>query len=204
MPIDHKLKFIFVHIPKTGGWSVENYFEVCKKENLWSHNRVMINEILFAPQHITASMLREHKEVKNYFKDYFKFSFVRNPYDKILSEFFWRNKIKLIKPQNYSREYFSTWLNEVYMQREDHYISQYSYLFGSGETCLVDYVAKFENFENELNYIKDRLGFKINKKIPVINKNEIAFDKNYYLTVNNKLKISELYKRDFEVFGYSK
>lgn len=81
MLISHEHEFIFIHIGKTGGTSIEKVlctqlgidFERTKKDpdgNWWKH--------------IWAKGMR--KQVgKNTWDNYFKFAFVRNPYDMIVS-----------------------------------------------------------------------------------------------------------------------
>ena len=68
--IDHKNKIIFAHAPKTGGTSVEKLFPEG-----------------FGPQHHPLSWFK--KQRPHIYKKYFKFSICRNPYDKMVSEYFW-------------------------------------------------------------------------------------------------------------------
>ncbi len=81
MLISHSHKFIFIHIGKTGGTSIEKVlcqhlnidFEETKNDsegNNWKH--------------IWAKDMRERVGEKIW-DDYFTFAFVRNPYDMILS-----------------------------------------------------------------------------------------------------------------------
>ena len=93
MPISHKEKIIFIHIPKTGGGSVE------KTLNIWGSD----NNGSLTPDYNILYGLAENKLLHHFtfreildltkkkFKDYKVFSFVRNPYDKIVSEFLWRS-----------------------------------------------------------------------------------------------------------------
>ncbi len=81
MLISHSHKFIFIHIGKTGGTSIEKVlcqhlnidFEETKKDsegNWWKH--------------IWAKGMKKRVGVEIW-DDYFTFAFVRNPYDMILS-----------------------------------------------------------------------------------------------------------------------
>ena len=66
--INDNLKLIFVHIPKTGGTSIKKSLGITNR-SLGYHKRA--NDI--------------KKEIPDKWKNYFKFSVVRNPYDRVYS-----------------------------------------------------------------------------------------------------------------------
>ena len=74
--ISHKWKCIFIHITRTGGTSIEHWLQG-KPQWQVKHNS----------QHITSSYARD-REYSDYYNDYFKFAFVRNPYERVASELF--------------------------------------------------------------------------------------------------------------------
>jgi Sulfotransferase family len=81
MLISHEYRFIFIHIGKTGGTSIES--ALCR------HLGVDFEETKRSPEgqwwkHIWARYMRE-RVGKRIWDDYFTFAFVRNPYDLILS-----------------------------------------------------------------------------------------------------------------------
>src|SRR5699024_9573361 len=65
----HKNKCVFIHVPKTGGKSVDTG---------------MFNHVDCS--HVTV---REYKNIlgPKYFKQYFKFAFVRNPWERTFSAY---------------------------------------------------------------------------------------------------------------------
>ena len=67
--ISHEYKCIFVHIPCTGGTSIEEW--ICDKD-YWHINK--------AEKHIMSCQAKEI--YKDYWDDYFKFSIVRHPYTR--------------------------------------------------------------------------------------------------------------------------
>ena len=85
--ISHKHKCIFIHIPKCGGTSIEDALFKPRNErtikDLWSGpNKYQTGGL----QHLMASHIIE--EVGgDLFDEYFKFSFVRNPWEKMVSQF---------------------------------------------------------------------------------------------------------------------
>ncbi len=81
MIISHEYKFIFIHIGKTGGTSIEKV--------LCNHLNIDFEQTKKSPEgkwwkHIWAKYMKEYvgEEIWN---DYFTFAFVRNPFDMILS-----------------------------------------------------------------------------------------------------------------------
>ena len=74
--ISHKHKCIFIHIQRTGGTSIERWLQGEDQWNL-KHNY----------KHITTSYAKE-RAYPEYYDDYFKFTFVRNPYERVLSELY--------------------------------------------------------------------------------------------------------------------
>ena len=71
--ISHEHRCIFVHIPGTGGTTVEHCF---LGKDQWHIN--------FFEKHCPLSMLRSFPHNCNYdFKNYFKFSIVRHPYERM-------------------------------------------------------------------------------------------------------------------------
>jgi len=74
MILPHK-KIIFIHIPRTGGTSVEKYFNF-KPSVDWK---------IKTAQHLTLKEYGDHYELD----DYFKFSIVRNPWDRLISWYLW-------------------------------------------------------------------------------------------------------------------
>jgi hypothetical protein len=76
--ISHEHKALFIHIPRTGGTSVEKAFGI---DNLWQSSP--------EEKHLSASQARAFYG-KEIWKKYFKFSFVRNPWDRMVS--LWKSK----------------------------------------------------------------------------------------------------------------
>jgi len=96
----HDKKIIFIHIPKTGGTSIEHFLNhghvhvkdldsdrglgFCKKQNRWL-------------QHFSLpEYYYKHKNGKD-ITHYYSFAFVRNPWDRAVSSWLWSKKFLLIK-----------------------------------------------------------------------------------------------------------
>jgi len=92
--IFHRYKCVFIHIPRTGGTSIEASFE---KEDRSGERHIFAHEIPSLPA------------------DHFKFSFVRDPWDRMLSYYRWRKSPESVWVQEFERakieESFVSWLH---------------------------------------------------------------------------------------------
>jgi hypothetical protein len=199
MPICPHNKFAFIHIPKCGGTTIERHFKIMGKGNFYGDNS-QINGMTFSPQHYTYKMLNDKVNLSNYYT----FSFVRNPYDRVISEYFW-NQNKSVGKIKKSEDYkdFIFWFKSFYKNiNSDHKLPQYKFICDDEDNILVDTLGRVENFKEDfLNII-----FKITKE-----KSESKFEKpNYktekfresYLTDEVVSVINEIYQKDFEIFNY--
>ncbi len=229
MPVSHKYQIIFVHIPKTGGSSIERALGIYGVNN--SGDNLQVNEdILFGQdlQHLTMSniLLRMGHDICD---RYFKFAFVRNPWDRALSEYTWRrtwdkNVLKM-SFADFVKDELSTNL------KNNHYRPQIEFIVNdpsrkSDHALLVDYVGRFENLRGDFQQVIERcqLG---DLELPHMNKSPILQrahpihsikalirkgiaciryprNKNYRFDYNSQTCeiISKMYHADINAFGY--
>ena len=90
MIISHDYKFIFFEVNKTGTSTL--HARLSKFNDFLDLERPTFNEELnkTLSRHITISDL-SRLSIYDRCKDYFKFCFVRNPYDKMVSRYHWDN-----------------------------------------------------------------------------------------------------------------
>ena len=83
--IDHKHKFVFIHIPRTGGSSFSEYIRnyCTARKNLGKEHGEFI-EFSHAP---LWQAQRTYFRNRDDWDKYFKFAIVRNPYDRLVSLF---------------------------------------------------------------------------------------------------------------------
>jgi hypothetical protein len=79
--ISDRYRCIFVHVPKTGGSSI-------KATSIFEDQRVKSEMPL--PEHATAQEIR--RRYPKEFEKYFKFAFVRNPYARLVSAYFYLSR----------------------------------------------------------------------------------------------------------------
>ena len=98
--ISHKHKFIFIHIPKCGGTSVEQTLlknEGIPEERILKWNLTHDEQQKFRLWYKYGNVDVQHRKIDQYKteneKKYFTFTFVRNPWERFLSEYFYIKKL---------------------------------------------------------------------------------------------------------------
>ena len=84
-----------------------------------------------------------------------------------------------------------------------HYVikPQSYYLYNKENELLVDYMARYENLEEEWSFITNKI--ELDTKLPWINKSSRNHEKwEQYYTSEAKRIVREFFKRDFELLGY--
>ena len=199
MVVCHEKKCIFIHIPKTAGTSIEQFIRDNGSNNLLFIG-VRNNRSL---QHLTAYELK--MMIPYIYKQYYKFSIVRNPYDKLLSEYYWNPSINIGYKKGKSKKDFlknvieivqnKKYFNDIY---NDHFIPQYNFLFYKNK-LLLNQLFKYEDLEWVSSFLKKKL--KITRNFPYLNRNDIEKEG---WNEDEKEIIYNLYKNDFLYFGYQK
>lgn len=200
-----KINLLFIHIPKTGGTSLELYFS--KRYNIKLSTKTLFGW-LPKEEHTYDSSLQHltyNTIFKNRFKDKFNVNFnnikimaiVRNPYKRLVSDLFYFKKININSTKEETTEVIKQYLSNDKL--DNHNLPQYKFLTDINkklipnisilhtETLTADmHKLNFKNFSNHDNK---------NKKI--IN----YFD---YLNDNSIKLINDFYDYDFKLFKYKK
>ena len=197
-------KFIFIHIPKCGGSSIYKALVPGIADDInetehggWdSQSKVM-------KQHATAEQIKQFYCPD--FHEYFSFTFVRNPWDKAVSDYLWMTSLD---DSNRSGS-FNDYLNEVNefsakslkrLKRYDHIIPQVDYVSTSTENNIVDFIGRFENFQQDFNTVCDKIGMS-RQQLPHKNKTKHKHYTEYYDDETRGI-VAGKYARDIELFGY--
>lgn len=186
----------FIHITKCAGTFIE---KIGKSKNIhWGINHFNIGEY----GHWHQPFSEKKKSLK---EKYDWFVIVRNPYKRILSEYYCQwGGIGRKTNVNHSKEEFNEFLiNKINTRPNYHYIEQYKYIDNESNINII----KFENLNEELGILfkKYKLDIDLKKYKKENSKeeknNEIKFTINDF---NNRLinLINDVYKKDFELFGY--
>lgn len=192
MPYCDIKQTIFVHIPKTGGTAVRGLLDIRKFVDEDSNT-------MPSPQHYTCDLLRYFLGTKKY-SEYYKFVFVRNPWSRLASEYFWRsNFLKLPNTQPFNEfirmAAFKVKNGQYYEDPfDDHFIPQSDFVLD------VDDVYRFEEFEKSVRTVAKIL----NVELGSINKKQVKPHDNYWNYYDDQTKsiIAEIYAVEIERFGF--
>ena len=189
---DDRIKIVDVGYGKKGIWCKKKLDNKKHINNLWGRHT----------EHVPPFLVRE--ELGNIFNDYFKFSFVRNPYSWIVSQYFWNFKDKpdILTPKHLEKIF--NFLQKVRRGIKGKSKYQYSFLaddHGKGD-LLVDFVGKIENFNEDFYKVCNKIGIPIcEKNVEKMNKKS---KKHYleYLSKDSIKYISKNYAKDISKFKY--
>ena len=195
--IDHKNKFIFIHIPRTGGTSIE---KTLHNRDWWSVHP--------PSKHLTVHIAK--KIYAKYWKDYFKFTFVRNPWDRMVSMLKYHQIYKVYANTNKKivlSRYFNQFEKIEYDTRFFN-LSQFNDFTKEENTVYqniigqeMDFIGKFENLQEDFNNLCDILNIK-NTKLMHIEKSKNRMKYQEYYSENERDIIAEKYQKDIKKFNY--
>jgi hypothetical protein len=152
-----------VHIPKVAGQSVEQFFMdrlgldwIEDRETLCLHSNSEPSRgteklaHLSAAEYVNCGYMDQAE-----FDAYFKFSFVRNPWSRILSEYRYRNYF-------HHRSFKDFVLNKMprpgFGDKYRHVMPQYEMLHDQKGKLLVDFVGRYETLQADFEQVCARLG----------------------------------------------
>jgi hypothetical protein len=224
--ICRQFKCVFIHIPKTAGQSIEQFF-MNRLELDWNKDR----ETLHLQSNDDPSLGTEklaHLSAAEYvqcghmtqqdFSDYFTFSFVRNPWTRILSEYRYRNYFQ-------HRNFKDFVLNKIPPPGLDdkyrHVMPQYDMLYDKQGNLLVDFVGRFESLQQDFDRVCEKIGLE-NSGLPHRNRSDkksrdvkrkirnLVFmngenghrELNDFYDDETRDAVAKYYKTDIETFDY--
>lgn len=183
---------IFIHITKTAGTSVAS--------SLFG----------YLPYHYTAIDYRVIFGRKT-FQQYFKFAFVRNPWDRVYSAYRylksggWNADDKTWAENNLKQyESFNSfvkhWLSTDNINKHRHFWPQSNFICDRHNRLLIDYLAYFESINADYDVISEKLG--IGMKIGHHNANPGNNYRDAYDDESRKI-VADIYANDIALFGYN-
>lgn len=152
MIISRSRKFIFAHVPKTGGISMRAALAPFADGQSAAHDQTT-HETL-------PAFIARHPEMQGHFK----FAFVRNPWDRLVSFYFnAMERLARTIPQMQSVGGFggmlrmldadADWLRDLHILRP-----QREFVRGEGGGLLADFVGRYEHLESDFGLVCRRAG----------------------------------------------
>ena len=200
MVICHNKRCIFIHIPKTAGTSIEQFI----KDN--NNNPILLLGVKNGRSMHHYSALEIKSLFPDIFSKYYKFSFVRNPYDRLLSEYYWCKIPNVGFKYGKTKLEFLYYVSNVIKQKSyfknifnDHFIPQYMFVYNTNNELLVNHLFKYEDLDIAIEFIKKKIN--INKSLDKLNKTNT--EKTEWSNIEKEI-IYSLYEKDFLYFQYKK
>jgi len=199
--IDHNKKIIFIHINKCAGISIVRALS----RRFGSHDDAVSYK----------------KKFPNKFNYYFKFSVVRNPWDKMVSFYNYHDKVRRWdydwewSPDNSPSFGEFIKISSSFSKQTQKYIfrktgsrcthhkrmsNQLDWISDKDGNILVDYIIRFENLQKDFDIVCDKIGVG-RKKLPHKNKSKHKHYTEYYDDKTREI-VAEKYATDIEYFGY--
>jgi len=187
-------KYVWFQLPKSASCSIRNFLE--KYTIVDSHTKENWRYIEYYPQN---------------YKSYFKFTFVRNPFERLVS--CWRDKIventqkpqgdeiQYMRDRDFSFSEFVAMVTSDFWGMNGHWIPQCELLIDNFEIEL-DFIGKVENFDSDMKFVLQRLGVCEYQNDYHSNSTQHKHYTSYY-NEKSRLLVEEKYANDIETLGYS-
>ncbi len=220
MIISHKKKFIQIHVSRTGGGStkiaLKPYADLivlsgglkqAQLDALWKNHQI--------GAHSRPAIIKKFVG-KKVWNSYFKFVFVRNPYEWVVSRWSYnhRKNINIVKKMqqggSWPQQEFEKWISRFYKSYYLKHINSgiikpggwmSSYVFNSFENQVVDFVGRFENLNKDFVTVCKKLGISAKLgHVHAIKRN------NHYSKYYTKTAIeiaTEMFNDDLRLLNYS-
>jgi len=203
--ISDEHKCIFVHIPRCGGTSIECVIwpGERREDELWMgfvdefHNKYQTGGL----QHLLAKQIRRRLGERR-FDEYFKFAVVRNPFDRLVSQYSYirfRPDLRTFLGMEEDAP-FASYLELIRRKHHVQWEPQVSFICDDDGSLLVDCVARFEALAEDMANVFNRLGLE-SLELPHQNRSIRGPYRAYY-TASLRSRAEEMYGDDLSVFGY--
>ena len=217
------IECIFIHIPKTAGMTIFEtilkldrpfgwFLGVDKKETLheMTEGSTLLGHISY------KAALTSKKMNRDYWKRSFKFTFVRNPYDRLVSLYEYHRISKVLKLtfDAFVYELYHSDVPEVGLYNVKNFaknsVLYHKSVFGNQYNPMVDwipddigFIGRLEFFEEDMNHLLCILGYE-GKPESFARKNYSthATYLDYYKNPDTISYVNKMYDKDFKRFGY--
>jgi len=214
--ISHDPKFIFVHIPRTGGSSIEKGLKRVGKKRF--PNDIFPESY---SQHLTAQQFQSW--LLEEYKSYYSFTVVRNPWDRTVSTYL--SLVlgnKRIRRSNLSQEEivegFYEWVWEAYAEDKYPYSMAnpsapeelirnsirpcYDWIADEEGIFLVNEIYRFEKLEIAFDRMVEIIGCPRVDPLPHVQVSRDRKPYTEYYKKESRQLVEHVFAKDVEIFGY--
>ena len=236
--ICHHCKCVFIHIPKNAGQSIEHVF-LRLLDLTWETRAPLLLRYNDRPElgpprlaHLRANEYVRYKYMtEEQFHTYFKFAFVRNPWDRMISIY---KYLGLDKGLDFKTFLMKTLKNKIWDTKYWFVGPQSELICDENGELMVDFIGRFESLQEDFNQVCSKIGLP-RTELPHVNKsekiNKVTLNPRWILLRPRKLLkgflwqvkgrsiptfesyegyyddesiefVGKLYKRDIELFKY--
>jgi hypothetical protein len=178
--------FVFIHINKTGGTSIEKALGAKFDHRTALEKRAAIGERAWARK--------------------FTFTVVRNPWDKVVSHYHYRVQTQQAGFAG-TPPPFPEWVRRAYGERDPRFhdqplmfLPQMDWIADGEDRVLVEFVGRFERLEQDFQHICQRLGRQAS--LPHLKPSRHGHYRDYYDDEARGI-VAERFARDIRALGYA-
>jgi len=200
MPISHNNKLIFIHVPKTGGSSIEKVLNLHPSHVNKSEEEVVLSGGKRQLQHLTLSEIYNLKGEELF--GFTIFGMVREPFSRMKSEYKWRKLsnhpiVDGLDLDGFVSKIYNRWIKKEHL--DSHFTSQTDFFRNEVQFWADLRIFKFEDgFDKVAEFISQIVGEKIDF-IPRTNQTK-SFKEKISFSENSRSMMCEMFKSDFELY----
>lgn len=196
MIVSHNQKFVFVKTPKTAGTTLVSMLRRFTDVSLRNYD-------MGDHEKYYEIIDQNHK-----FKNYFSFSFVRNPWDLRLSRYFYLKNIEVPRKKQKGEVYDDTVLKvdsfkewcKIGSWFPSEVGGQYEFMCDRDGNFAVDFIGRYENLHEDYQKICEKLKLPI-RNLPKQNSTNHKHYTEYYDDETRNI-VANVYQRDIQYFKY--
>jgi hypothetical protein len=210
MPINYEKRFIYLHIPKTAGTSI-----LCSLFNVGIDQDEMIDRTSLPLEYQRKYLIGEDgdfirtnhyplyeiSKIINNISDFFIFTFVRNPFDRLVSEYYYQRFNKALPFNDYVLHIVKTAFecNKLEEWFSFHLMPQIDFISINGK-IRCDFLGRFESLQKD--YFKVCKLLNIEYSLLPHYKKSVRKHYRCYYSEESRLIVEKYYKKDLEEFDY--
>lgn len=196
--------FIFVFIPKTASSSI---YKVLKGKIRFLYHDLRSSDYISLSNYLTSPGRGQ--------RPLFSFAIVRNPWDRVVSSFFYLSQGGLNNSKQDEQDIekfvsryqgnFTDFVKNEFQNRQlfaqIHFRPQYEWITDENGKLCVSFIGRFENLQHDFDFACDSMNIE-RQMLAIHNKSKHKLYKEYY-NEETKQIVANAYKEDIELFNYS-